>query len=434
MSDLTSASIRVPRTFDWNNREAAKTEYDEMYAILRQCLGEKCWILDEAQTAVFLPTALPQPPGDDANAKTRNKWLGLKEKYDEKILVVYKAFYYGHAVLRCLFPYPSMVRRDVDVALDTRPTDVDATEWTAITSFRAAITKIKSNYSRQTVTDNDTLRRDLQNLTDEVAGGFHEYQREFIRILCQLRASNANIVTDAELREWVKKGIKNKEIFNAVTGQLYMNEPEVAYDRVFERVSTWLQLAALNGSDPYGVINSSRGSVSAANAASRFKPNFNNSSSTIGGSGNHRLSRGDNFPSGDAFPSRGGNFDLCTRCWTPGHFFRVCTSFECAVCKKSLARSDSTCPGWRDHHSAKFRFTNDIPPWERKKAFKRSGDSFQEGASKRVVLDLPYESNQATGGQSNTKATGHGQSKGAKKRARALKSAIKKAAMSDEAA
>jgi hypothetical protein len=347
----SSATIRVPRTFDWNSHDAAKREFEEMYAVLRQCMGERCWVLDEEQTKTFMPSDLPQAPARNADAEVKEAYETKKEKHDEKLNVIYRAFYYGHAVLRCLFPYGSMVRRDIDAAIDSPPAGTARADWTSVKAFRAAIKILKEKYSMQTITDSAQLRTMLTNLTDEISGGFYEYQRQFNQILSQLRGTgDAGAITDAELRELIKKGIRNKEIFTSVTGRLYTEQPDISYSTVFEKINSWLQLALLAGIDPYATAHSSRGTITAA-AASR----------NIDGSSFKKV----RFSSGGPGQS-GGNF--CTKCWSTGHGFRVCTSIECAICRTDLTGSDRSCPRWRDHPDPRHRFYNDVPPWERSRA------------------------------------------------------------------
>ncbi len=77
------------------------------------------------------------------------------------------------------------------------------------------MTKLRTSYAPRNETDTTTLRRQLQELSDEIDGGFHEYANQFVRIYTDLIKSEIpNIVGETELREWVKAGIKNDQVIN----------------------------------------------------------------------------------------------------------------------------------------------------------------------------------------------------------------------------
>ncbi len=74
----------------------------------------------------------------------------------------------------------SKARNDIDIALRQCPADIVEAEWTPDHQFQAAMTKLRDSYAPQNETDTTTLRRQLQELSDEVEGGFHEYANQFI--------------------------------------------------------------------------------------------------------------------------------------------------------------------------------------------------------------------------------------------------------------
>jgi hypothetical protein len=57
--------------------------------------------------------------------------------------------------------------------------------------FKAAMEKLQGSYAPQNETDTTTLWRQLQELSDEMEGRFHEYANQFIRIYTELIKSEA---------------------------------------------------------------------------------------------------------------------------------------------------------------------------------------------------------------------------------------------------
>jgi hypothetical protein len=45
---------------------------------------------------------------------------------------------------------------------------------------------LRTSYAPRNETDTTTLRRQLQELSDEIDGGFHEYANQFVRIYTEL--------------------------------------------------------------------------------------------------------------------------------------------------------------------------------------------------------------------------------------------------------
>jgi hypothetical protein len=55
--------------------------------------------------------------------------------------------------------------------------------------------KLRTSYAPRNETDTTTLRQQLQELSDEMDGGFHEYANQFVRIYTELIKSEVpNIV------------------------------------------------------------------------------------------------------------------------------------------------------------------------------------------------------------------------------------------------
>ena len=98
--------------------------------------------------------------------------------------------------------YPSKARNDTDIAICQHPAAIPQAEWTPDKQFQAAMMKFRTSYAQGNETDTTTLRWQLQELSDEIDGGFHEYANQFIRIYTELIKSEVpNIVGETELRE-----------------------------------------------------------------------------------------------------------------------------------------------------------------------------------------------------------------------------------------
>jgi len=111
--------------------------------------------------------------------------------------------------------YPSKARNDIDIAICQHLAEIPQAEWTPNKQFQAAMSKLRTSYAPRNETDTTTLRWQLQELSDKIDGGFHEYANQFVRIYTELIKSEVpNIVGETELREWVKAGIKNDQVIN----------------------------------------------------------------------------------------------------------------------------------------------------------------------------------------------------------------------------
>ena len=95
--------------------------------------------------------------------------------------------------------YPSKARNDIDIAICQRPAEIPQAEWTPDKQFQAAMTKLRTSYAPRNETDTTTLRRQLQELSDEIDGGFHEYANQFVRIYTELIKSGEYIYQKRKL-------------------------------------------------------------------------------------------------------------------------------------------------------------------------------------------------------------------------------------------
>lgn len=184
---------------------------------------------------------------------------------------------------------------------------------------------------------------------------FYEYQRDFEKILTELRAAGGrDVVSAKELLVWVKKGLKNQEVFLSCTSGWYLEHPDATYDQVFKRVNDWLSEAILIDKDPYHLSNTITGKISANSAeVNNYK---------------HHSYKDHAIPKGANNSRTTNNTQICTRCWHTGHKWMDCRSYKCHAtgCASSLSPDDRGCPNWRRHVDPKHRYRNDIVPWERK--------------------------------------------------------------------
>jgi hypothetical protein len=127
------------------------------------------------------------------------------------------------------------------------------------------MTKLRTSYAPRNETDTTTLRRQLQELSDEIDGGFHEYANQFVRIYTELIKSEVpNIVGETELREWVKAGIKNDQMINHLAATICRPDVEAqpTFEQIFAHVRGYLTFLGPD-KDPYRVIKGPSGTISA---------------------------------------------------------------------------------------------------------------------------------------------------------------------------
>ena len=140
--------------------------------------------------------------------------------------------------------------------MDTKPT------------VQAAMEKLRASYAPQNETDTTTLRRQLQELSDDIEGGFHENANQFVRIYTELIKSEVpNIVGETKLREWVKAGIKNDQVINHLAATIRRHEvaTQPTFEQIFAHVRGYLTFLGPD-KDPYRVAKGPNGPISANKA------------------------------------------------------------------------------------------------------------------------------------------------------------------------
>jgi len=278
-----------------------------------------------------------------------------------------------------------MARTDLEAAIAQRPANTAAEDWTPILQLEAGITKLRAVYQRSSVTDIDTVRRQLQNLTDELPGGFADYQREFQRLHAQLIACGVNnAVTADELREWAKRGIKNQTVFNIALSSWLLDNQQATYEQIFSRVALWLQQSPEH--DPYKTVGTASGKTSAH--AANFRQGAGGQQRDQGGwKGNNRRFGNRESPGG-----KPDTVVMCTRCWRTGHSWDKCRSDNCGACAQDfLLANCPTCPYWRSHANGSHRFNpNRVPVAIRKMEEEIAASKGTKGdsAKRQVALNL----------------------------------------------
>jgi hypothetical protein len=316
---------KIP-SFEWNSEEDGKKEFHLFDAALQANLATRqCrFVLD--QNAILINTPI-HPGPEPVTAVDLREWRKLHQTFWIEQKKFYASFDTAIGILQSMLVYPSKARNDIDIALRQRSADINEAEWTPDRQFQAAMTKLRDSYAPRNETDTTMLRRQLQELSDEMEGGFHEYANQFIRIYTELIKSDVpNIVGDTELREWVKAGIKNDQVLNHLAATIC--RPDVAaqptFEQIFAHVRGYLTFLGPD-KDPYKVATGFHGKIS-ANKVRIVTPDKNEDKKQ----GYHKEIR-------------------CTRCWYKGHRWNACKSSKCNVCGNSIPADSRFCPKWESH-------------------------------------------------------------------------------------
>jgi hypothetical protein len=307
-------------------------------------------------------------------------------------------------------------RRDLELAIATRPDDIEEDKWNFMTQFQNMIKKLKEKYSRTTVSDISEVRIKISKLTDQGTGGFYEYRSKFTELANELSASGvAGAASPAELREWAKSGIKNKKVFDAVIAPMFLNTPECTAEQLFDKISKYLTLCVQADNDPYKQVTAPEGKVS-VNAVTQ---------------GTGKQSHSSQYNS---------STKLCTRCWRSGHRFPDCRTSKCGApgCFTEIPADKSSCPNWRQHKDSSHRFRDNIAPWEKnnksgKKQFSkkdkdnsRGGKRNRDGKFKRGPGKQSSAASTSGGGAGESAATDDDEPSGASSGRKSALSSSKK--------
>lgn len=345
----TTATHEPTETFFWDTPETGKTQFDSFSAHFVQCLGSRAKVLSPADLEMSkpVPPVGERPAGHGSAAQA---WDKVQAEFRKETIKLNDDYSAAIALLRKLFPFPSGARTLVDDTIMQRPVEVNAQEWTATKQFPVIMERLTARYSRQTATDTTTLKSQIQALDDQVEGGLAAYEKEFTRMLSQLRATGIPNI-DSDAREWVRKGIKNKCVYRHVVSGYITANPNCTYSEIFEQASSWVQDLLLKGDDVYEKVHSNPSSISVNSVIARKR--------------------------------------ACLRCWRSNHSFAQCTAVACGVCRTSLTAQDATCPNWKSHGDPNLRFRNGIvPAWLKPPAAAAAGGGGQGGKPQAKTSEL----------------------------------------------
>ena len=101
------------------------------------------------------------------------------------------------------------------------------------------------------------LRDQIYKLSDEGPGGFENFRSEFHRLHTEITATGVvEAITNRELNEIVRDGIKNQLVWLNVCYNIYKDNPNSPWQATFEAVSTALTSYRQKGFDPYAEAKS----------------------------------------------------------------------------------------------------------------------------------------------------------------------------------
>ena len=101
------------------------------------------------------------------------------------------------------------------------------------------------------------LRDQIYKLSDEGPGGFENFRSEFHRLHTEITATGVvEAITNRELNEIVRDGIKNQLVWLNVCYNIYKDNPNSPWQATFEAVSTALTSYRQKGFDSYAEAKS----------------------------------------------------------------------------------------------------------------------------------------------------------------------------------
>jgi len=331
------------KEFTWQNEDDGKKQFHEFYALLEERLGVKSCEFVLSPLAIQRNTPIspgPQP----ANAVDLREWRKAETKYRSEMKEFRGNFDTAKGILRSMLKWPSKARNDFDMAIKVIPAGVDPIEWTEDRQFQAALNRIIQGYSPSNITDTTTIRKNMQDLSDSIDGGFYRYQQEFTRLHAELiKAGQAP--EDRDLIEWIKKGISNIDVKKFMAQFFYTGAPQISSDDLFSRIREYLQFLMLSSDpiDPYKTISSGHNTITAKLSQIELGDvNPPDGRDYYRGRTPRKTEEGTS-PRGNKTERR------CTRCWHKGHRWTDCHSTKCAVCGHLLNSTMTYCPDYRNH-------------------------------------------------------------------------------------
>jgi hypothetical protein len=158
------------------------------------------------------PLTLPLIPDQNPLVLCAREWRKLYQIFWVEQKKFYASFDTAIGILLSMLIYPSKARNDIDIAICQRPAEIPQAEWTPDKQFQAAMTKLRTSYAPRNETGTTTLRRQLQELSDEIVEMMKQLPQElrdnFERLWNKQHKRNVKIpaTTDRVTRSMTKIG------------------------------------------------------------------------------------------------------------------------------------------------------------------------------------------------------------------------------------
>ena len=373
MDEDGKIAIKDIPVYHWATKEEGKEQYAKFAKEFLATIKSLRFILEDGGIERFLGRI---PGNRPVNAAERSEWLQRTIQFETKTDKLEMHCANALGVLEKSFPYGTTPRNILDKAAET-PAGVEARDWTYRRSFLACWEALKNEYQPSTSVDLKQLRDQIYKLTDEGPGGFEHFKSEFHRLHAEIVATGVNeAVTNRELNEIVRDGIKNKFVWVNICYNLYRDNPNTGWQNTFDAVSTALTSFRQKGFDPYTqansgpIVNANSALVNSTMTSSHqltgskrpFKNNHDNSGKAQKQQRTHPPGREvkSSAPPSNADSRKDQAPKKCTRCWqVDSHSYRFCTESKCA-CGASLAPGQVVCFNY-ESHPATMKFINKMP-------------------------------------------------------------------------
>ena len=380
--DEDKLSMKDIPSYHWPTKEEGKAQYPKFAKDFQGTLKGLRIVVEPGGIDRFLGL----PPGRRPNnADERAEWLARTNTYTTKLDKVEMYCATALGALEKSFPYGTTPRNIIDKASE-KPANVQLANWTYRRRFEACWEALKIEYQPSTSVDLKQLKDQLSKLTDEGQGGFENFQSEFHRLHAEIMATGVDdAVTERELNDIVRDGIKNHFVWVNVCYNLYKDNPNAPWRETFTAVATALTSFRQKGFDPYGEAKSGPtiNSTVAANSANTFPSKqgqgFNKRPAefTRDNSGRFRKQQKTTFHTSPGNTSSDGNSNAnvnppssqnspgetptrCTRCWQQNsHSYKTCSECKCS-CGQNLNPGQVICINY-DNHPPNMKFIRKMP-------------------------------------------------------------------------
>ena len=355
--------------FHWLTKEEGKRDYAKFTKEFTSSACKLRYILEIGGVESFLGR---HPGPRPVQATRRKEWREDMREYEKRSRKVEEDCAAALSLLEKCFPYGTTPAHIIDKTCKHIPDDLPITQWTYRKRFNACWEALRVEYQPSSSTDLKQLKEQISRLTDEGKGGFEHFRAEFHRLHSEITATGIpDAITDRELNEIVRDGIKNKVIWMNICDRIYSADPYAPWETTFSAVANALTSYRQKDIDPYAEAKygptlgstplvASNATIPPQMMSNKRPPNFN--------IGNDGRSNKINKPAphatpidrqSHANPFRGESPRLCTRCWFPGHSHKSCSSTECA-CGAEMTPGQLICYSY-DAHPTDLRFRGQMP-------------------------------------------------------------------------